>query len=367
MIPRPMWSLAAAVLILAALLSAATAEATPGRKTACNACHNGAPSGTVTAIPSNATPSAGASYSAAITIGLTSTGNTGHWISSGSADTPALSIASAIGSQTGWTAAMTAPASPGTYTYLVWTVRGYRGQAQSATFSITVPPTSPPTPTPPTSAPTPTPTPQPTLTPTPADSFAPVTQAAGATDGAWYNETVAIELGAVDETGGSGVATVAYTIDGGDTVTAQGATANAVIAVDTRSHEDDGLHTLAYLATDAAGNAETLKTLTVNVDTQGPTTRAPWSASVRRGRLATLRFGVADAPPTCGIESIVVRIADRKGRVVKTLKRVLRGDETRPLRFRCTLREGDYRFTVYATDGAQNPQAAAGSNWLHVK
>ena len=177
-----------------------------------------------------------------------------------------------------------------------------------------------------------------------------------------------VKLDAVDETGGSGVATVVYVIDGGDPVTAQGAATDAVISVDALSHGDDGVHTLAYMATDAAGNAETLKTLTVNVDTQGPTTRAPWSAWVRRGHRVTLRFRVTEAVPTCGIESIVVRISDRKGRVVKTLRRVAHRDgHTYGQRFRCWLRKGDYRFTVYARDGADNRQVTARSNWLHVR
>ena len=177
-----------------------------------------------------------------------------------------------------------------------------------------------------------------------------------------------VKLDAVDETGGSGVATVVYVIDGGDPVTARGATTDAVIAVDALSHEDDGVHTLAYMATDAAGNTEPQKTLTVNIDTQRPTTRAPWSAWVRRGHRVTLRFRVTEAAPTCGIESIVVKISDRRGRVVKTLKRVARlSGHTYGQRFHCSLRKGDYRFTVYARDGADNRQAAARSNWLHVR
>jgi hypothetical protein len=179
---------------------------------------------------------------------------------------------------------------------------------------------------------------------------------------------VTITLGAVDEDGGSGVAAIAYMIDGADEVTAPGATAEAVIAVDALSHESDGAHALAYLVTDAAGNTEMLKTLTINVDTQAPTTRAPWSAWVRRGRMVTLRFRVTEAAPTCGLESVAVKITDRRGRVVMTLDRVARrGGDTYGRRFRCTLPRGDYRFTVFATDGADNPQAAASSNVLHVR
>jgi hypothetical protein len=54
--------------------------------------------------------------------------------------------------------------------------------------------------------------------------------------------------------------------------------------------------------------------------------------------------------------------------LVKTLDRVARrGGDTYCRRFRCTLPKGDHKFTVFATDGADNPQAAASSNVLRVR
>ena len=362
----------AALVVAAVLLAAATttpAGALPSYQSTCTSCH-GTASGALTATPATATPAAGTAYSVAIDIGYTSTGNTGYWISNGNAATPALSLANGPGAQTSWSAAMTAPSTPGTYTYLVWAVRGYTGQAKSTTYTITVPaaPVPAPTVTPaPTTSPAPTTTPAPVPTRAP-DSAAPATQVAGAADGGWYNAPVTIALSAADGPGGSGVASVAYSIDGRSPVVAHAATTTAVIAADALSHRDDGVHTLAYLAIDAAGNFETVKTLTVYIDTQRPTADAPRAVAVRRGRTAVLPVRVADAQPGSGVHTVVVEITTRQGRVVGTLQRtVAPGVEVRSLRFSRTLRSGAYRYTVHATDGAGNAQAAAGWNRLTVR
>ena len=82
-----------AVVVVAAILAAVTAKpahSLPGFRTTCDGsgCHAGTPAGTVTAIPSTTTPAAGATYNVAITIGLTSSGNTGYRITYPNTTTP---------------------------------------------------------------------------------------------------------------------------------------------------------------------------------------------------------------------------------------------------------------------------------------
>jgi len=136
-----------AIAIALAAVIAGPASATPSKTTACTSCHSGAASGTVTAVPSTATPAAGASYTVAITNGLASSGNTGYHIAQtdagGTTTTWVAVYGGGVGStQTSYTATMTAPVAAGTYYYNVWCVKGpasSAGQAKAATYSITVP------------------------------------------------------------------------------------------------------------------------------------------------------------------------------------------------------------------------------------
>lgn len=148
------------------------------------------------------------------------------------------------------------------------------------------------------------------------------------------------------------------------------ATATAELAVDTATHTDDGAHTLAYRATDKAGNVESLKTLTVNVDTQRPATQAPAVAAARRGRTATLACKVVDPAPNSGKAAVVIKIRNRAGKVVKVLRAgqmAVNVLQTRKLTVPRTWKPGTYRFFVYAVDAAGNHQLTAASNRLIVK
>ena len=147
--PAPLFALAlvGAVAALAALaglaaVAAAPAGATPSQNTTCTSCHGSTTSGTVTATPSTTMPSPGATYTVAIDIGLTAAGKTGYHVAQTDAAGTAttwLAVNSGTGSQSAWTATMTAPATPGAYYYKVWTAKGYSGMAKAVTYSITVP------------------------------------------------------------------------------------------------------------------------------------------------------------------------------------------------------------------------------------
>ena len=359
------------VAVVFAAVTAKPADSTP-RARVCTDCHPAAPAGaTVSATPSTATPAAGATYSVTINLaGLTASGDTGYWISN-AAGTPTFSFyAGGTGTnQTTYTQSMTAPATPGTYSYLVWCNKGGtgNGQAKSTTYSITVPgptptptptstptptptptptstptptptPTSTPTPTPtPTSTPTPTPTPTSTPTPTPTstptptpdadadadlhadahadvdadptpastptstpteapaplpggdDTTPPTTKARGVNDGRRHHRTVKIRLRATDNAGGSGVASITYSIDGAAAQTVSGSRADVVVKANRRTNADGRIHTIAYFATDNAGNVEAEQTMTVNIGTAEPLTKASDAEEMRLHRRAIIR------------------------------------------------------------------------------
>ncbi|MFA4965928.1 MAG: IPT/TIG domain-containing protein, partial [Thermoleophilia bacterium] len=379
-------------LVAAAVLAAVAAGPALGRPSytsVCSNCHSGTPSGTVTATPGTATPAPGATYWAAVNIGLTAAGDTGYHIAqtdaSGTSATWTSAYAGGPGStQTSYTAAMVAPAVPGTYYYKVWTVKGppdNSGMARSASYSITVP--GPPAPTATLTSLTPghgltgatvtiagtdlgvagtvsfagaaattslwTATQitctvpagltagakSVTVTPTggtasnslaftvdappTGDTTPPTTKAYRVHAGGWYSRTLGIVLKATDNEGGAGVASITYAIDGAAPVTVEGASALVTIAVDRVTHANDGPHTITDFATDAAGNVEPPNTLTVNIDTQKPRTKAPRTAKVRRYAVATLRYEVADAAPNGGSAKVVLTVRNRRGDVVKVL------------------------------------------------
>ncbi|MDQ0210070.1 OmpL47-type beta-barrel domain-containing protein [Arthrobacter bambusae] len=93
-----------------------------------------------------------------------------------------------------------------------------------------------------------------------------VTSISPTPNGLGYDNTspVTVNLAAVDDTGGSGVANIKYAVDGGSTVTVNAATAAVSVS-------GDGIHSVSFSATDVAGNSSTPQTQTVNIDTTAPT------------------------------------------------------------------------------------------------
>lgn len=92
-----------------------------------------------------------------------------------------------------------------------------------------------------------------------------VTSISPTPNGAGFNNTspVTVNLSAVDA-GGSGVASIKYTLDGGSTVTVNAATAAVNVS-------GNGTHTVSFFATDVAGNSSTPQAQTVKIDTVAPT------------------------------------------------------------------------------------------------
>ena len=79
----------------------------------------------------------------------------------------------------------------------------------------------------------------------------------------FYSQPVNIQLTAVDDVGGSGVATIRYTTDGSDPT----ATHGTVYA-----GSFDTMSTVKYRAFDIAGNAEAIHTQPILIETTPPTT-----------------------------------------------------------------------------------------------
>lgn len=130
-----------------------------------------------------------------------------------------------------------------------------------------------------------------------------------------------------------------------------------------------GTHKVKVWAQDINGNVEAQQTVTFEIltDTVKPTTRA-WAVAVRKGRVATLKYKVTDAVPTKGTATVVIKIKNRAGKVVKTMSA---GTKTVNVllakKFRCTLAKGNYKYYVFATDASANAQSKIGSARLTVK
>ena len=130
----------AAAGILAVVAHPAPASAFPNYASTCTACHSAG--GSVSAVPSSATVAPGATYSVAMTF-VGGNGNSGYWISNTSNDP--VSIVGPPASGASRTQSMTAPTTPGSYTYTVWMRQGV---ASSSTYTITVAAPPPPAPSP---------------------------------------------------------------------------------------------------------------------------------------------------------------------------------------------------------------------------
>ncbi|GAB5442987.1 MAG: hypothetical protein Fues2KO_33360 [Fuerstiella sp.] len=132
-----------------------------------------------------------------------------------------------------------------------------------------------------------------------ADAVAPVTVATpsvAANAAGWNNTDVDVVLTASDNGGGSGVAYLRYSVNGGPLQTTLGDT-------QTIAFTSEGLHTIAYQAVDFAQNTEALQTLTVRIDKTAPVAVHGGTYDVAEGSTITLD-GTASSDPLSGIANI---------------------------------------------------------------
>ena len=131
---------------------------------------------------------------------------------------------------------------------------------------------------------------------------------------------------------------------------------------------DDGTWYFRICTVDSDYNMGPTSTLAVNIDTRGPTTKAPSSATVKRYSTAALKYRADDPRPGSPTATVIIKIKNSKGVVVKTLNPGVKNvNTTYYAKFTCSLAVGTYRFYVYATDQAKNVQVKIGSNKLVVK
>ena len=198
-----------------------------------------------------------------------------------------------------------------------------------------------------------------TLNPLILDTTPPTISASGVQGGAWLNHSATIALRAVDNPGGSGVAAISYTLDGvAHTVAA--ASASVLLAT-----IPNATHTLSYSASDLAGNSSATQSLTLHIDTIGPTTSVK-AAKGRRGKAITLKYLVRDnlSPQAT---AVTLTIKNAKHKVVKTYKL---GTEKTATWYALKWKpkaKGSYSYSIAAKDLAGNKQAKAGSARITVK
>ena len=119
------------------------------------------------------------------------------------------------------------------------------------------------------------------------------------TSGVFTTSPVGVKLTATDDAGGSGVASITYTVDDAAPVTVQAATASFSVST-------EGAHTVTYTATDAAGNTSASVTKTFTIDTVAPTvTVVPEAAATNT---SPVRFTVTFSEPVTGFDATDVTL-----------------------------------------------------------
>jgi Nidogen-like len=165
-----------------------------------------------------------------------------------------------------------------------------------------------------------------------ADELAPITSVVaspGANAAGWNRGPVTVALSASDEEGGSGVASIEYSLSGadsgGDIVDGQ----EASVVIDA-----EGVTTLTYRARDLAGNVEAEQAIVVRIDLTAPTITivAPEGRRYEVGAIVQARYACVDT--LAGLTGCAGPLAD--GEALDT-------DEV-----------GEKSFTVEASDKAGN-------------
>lgn len=193
----------------------------------------------------------------------------------------------------------------------------------------------------------------------------PTTTATGVRNGAWYANAVQASLTAAKAPGGPAVASITYSVDGRSPTTVQGTSADVTVPA---SGAVNGPHVLTFHATNVDGGSEPDNSVTVNLDTKKPETKALAGATAKRHHAATIRFRVDDAPPNGGTATVVISVENAAGRVVMTahLGRV-QVNTRQSVAMKVAMPRGTYRLFVYASDAAGNQQSTAGHAALVVR
>lgn len=182
------------------------------------------------------------------------------------------------------------------------------------------------------------------------DPSAPSATASGlspAANSAGWNNTspVTFTITADDGAGGSGVASISYTVDGGAQQTVSGSSATVTVS-------GDGIHTVSYFATDKVGNAGTAQNKTVRIDTLAPAAPA-YTAVPAYVNLATVS-GVTMSGSAEAAATVTLVASDGAGHSVPMVT-TASGTGTWSVNLDLTsLNQGAVTYTATATDAAGN-------------
>jgi photosystem II stability/assembly factor-like uncharacterized protein len=103
-------------------------------------------------------------------------------------------------------------------------------------------------------------------------------------------------------------------------------------------------------------------------DKTPPRTVALAAVKVRRGAYATLRYKVIDPFPANDTAAVTIVIKNHAGKIVKTLRLGTKpANKALACRVKVKLARGVYKWRVYATDAAGNPQSRVGVSTLTVR
>ena len=178
------------------------------------------------------------------------------------------------------------------------------------------------------------------------DMAAPVT-----TDDApagWSAAPVLVTLSPTDS-GGSGIVSTEYEVDGGATQT--GTAINVAAPAD---GSNDGVHTISYRSTDGAGNAEAWRSATVRIDASAPSLSPGDPGDDLR---ATVSLSATASDPASGMASVSFQSAPAGSGTWTTIST----DPGTPFAAgwdTTALADGEYDLRFVATDGASNAVAA---------
>ena len=195
------------------------------------------------------------------------------------------------------------------------------------------------------------------------DRTAPTATVSGA-DALWHNAAVTLHFAATDNAGGTGVRTIASSLDGG--VTWVTGTRSHVAAP--ADHSGDGVHTVLFRATDDAGNVEASQSCTVKIATRQPQpggqleghrdARRHGQAAVRHQRAPAGAEDGGRGDPRARQGGKSARHAEGRGR---------RREHASLAELPLHAAGGSYRFVVNAIDAAGNHQAEGAANTLVVR
>jgi Bacterial Ig-like domain/Chitobiase/beta-hexosaminidase C-terminal domain len=186
-----------------------------------------------------------------------------------------------------------------------------------------------------------------TTAPIVVDTVAPTSSAAGV-DSAWHPSSVTATLSASDPSPATGVASVAYQVDGGSTHTIGGASGAVTVAAPA-DHSNDGAHTLTFAATDNAGNTESpAKTVQVKIDTTPPATALTTSPASPNGtngwfKQSSVTFTLAGTDASSGVAATFYTL---DGGVTQTYTSAV-----------TVTGQGAHTITYWSTDNAGNVES----------